>query len=382
MIAVVSLGLPSQSKAVGSSSSSSKSATKRTDNSISSVKETLCVYDGLTGTKLGSHRMEGGITAGLTADVTRGIFTSRQNKATTAAFAFGKEQPSMRFAAPEPLEAIRFSSDAMYIVAGGAGNGMVYLWETETGQMLAAFKAHYRKVTCLAFTEDDTVLVTGGEDAMVHFWDFTSLVMHGSGGANTSSSLLRTVSTCKTAISQVAVLGLAGTTSSVAIASLDHTVRVVQLHSGNQVFAATLPSSLLSVCLDMDNVYAGGSNGSVYLVKDFATSASANHVFTGHDGTVTCLRKTKPTELLSGSEDGTLRWWDTVTFAQLRVVKMEGACPVRGLDVLFDVDYVNDLVKRKRRDTLPLKKVKEAEQWDRPALLTNFESTPTRCFWE
>ncbi|KAH9258682.1 hypothetical protein BASA81_003184 [Batrachochytrium salamandrivorans] len=380
MIAVVSLGLPSQSKTV--TSSSSKSATKRTDNSISSVKETLCVYDCLTGTKLGSHRMEGGITAGLTADVARGIFTSRQNKATTAAFAFGKEQPSMRFAAPEPLEAIQFSSDAMYIVAGGLGNGMVYLWETETGQMLAAFKAHYRKVTCLAFTEDDTVLVTGGEDAMVHFWDFTSLVLHGSLGGNSSSSLLRTVSTCKTAISQVSMLGLAGTTSSLAIASLDHTVRVVQLHNGNQVFAATLPTSLLSVCLDMDNVYAGGSNGSVYLVKDFATSASANHVLTGHDGPVTCLRKIKPTELVSGSEDGTLRWWDTVTFAQLRMSKMEGACPVRGLVVLFDSDYVNDLVKRKRRDTQPLKKVKEAEQWDRPALLTNFESKPMVCFWE
>nr|XP_034897295.1 pre-rRNA-processing protein IPI3-like isoform X1 [Populus alba] len=39
-----------------------------------------------------------------------------------------------------------------------------------TGRLLKKWRAHYRTVTCLVFTEDDSLLVSGSEDVSVRVW--------------------------------------------------------------------------------------------------------------------------------------------------------------------------------------------------------------------
>jgi hypothetical protein len=109
MLAIASVGLPSGSSKSASSSSSS-------DISLNSKKETLCVYDASTGNKISSHRMEGPVTSGLTASPEHGVVTSRKGKATIATFAFGKEAPLLRFAAPEELGPMCFSAGKSNII--------------------------------------------------------------------------------------------------------------------------------------------------------------------------------------------------------------------------------------------------------------------------
>ena len=36
--------------------------------------------------------------------------------------------------------------------------------------MLRMFDAHYKPVTVVRFTADDALMISGGEDAMIHLW--------------------------------------------------------------------------------------------------------------------------------------------------------------------------------------------------------------------
>ena len=48
--------------------------------------------------------------------------------------------------------------------------GKIFLWNVTTGEQLRAWDAHFKKVTALRFTDDDSFLVSGGEDAVVNVW--------------------------------------------------------------------------------------------------------------------------------------------------------------------------------------------------------------------
>jgi WD40 repeat protein len=43
-------------------------------------------------------------------------------------------------------------------------------FQVATGSLLKKWRAHYRAVTCLVFTEDDSLLVSGSEDGSVRVW--------------------------------------------------------------------------------------------------------------------------------------------------------------------------------------------------------------------
>jgi pre-rRNA-processing protein IPI3 len=46
-----------------------------------------------------------------------------------------------------------------------------------TGRLLKKWRAHYRTVTCLVFTEDDSLLVSGSEDVSVRVWSLLVYVL-------------------------------------------------------------------------------------------------------------------------------------------------------------------------------------------------------------
>ncbi|XVE94913.1 hypothetical protein REPUB_Repub02eG0050700 [Reevesia pubescens] len=63
----------------------------------------------------------------------------------------------------EPIKPLAANSDGSYIVGGGS-SGDIYLW------LLKKWHAHYRGVTCLVFSEDDSLLISGSEDRCVRVW--------------------------------------------------------------------------------------------------------------------------------------------------------------------------------------------------------------------
>jgi len=61
------------------------------------------------------------------------------------------------------------------VVAAGARDGSIWLWDQASGRLLAHVRAHRERVPTLAFSPDGRVLVSGSWDGRVRFLDLTHL---------------------------------------------------------------------------------------------------------------------------------------------------------------------------------------------------------------
>uniref|UniRef100_A0A0D3ARI3 Uncharacterized protein n=2 Tax=Brassica oleracea TaxID=3712 RepID=A0A0D3ARI3_BRAOL len=59
--------------------------------------------------------------------------------------------------------ALEANMEGTYIVGGGA-SGDIFLWEVSSGKLLKKWHGHYQSVTCLLFSTDDSLLVSGSKD--------------------------------------------------------------------------------------------------------------------------------------------------------------------------------------------------------------------------
>ena len=71
---------------------------------------------------------------------------------------------------------LRFSPCGQYLAAGAWWHGglkktSICLWEVATGKNIATFKGHTTDVQCFAFSQDGTLLVSGGHDGAIYLWD-------------------------------------------------------------------------------------------------------------------------------------------------------------------------------------------------------------------
>ena len=71
---------------------------------------------------------------------------------------------------------LRFTPCGQYLVAGAWWKGglkktSICLWEVATGKNIATFKGHTTDVQCFTFSQDGTVLASGGHDGAIYLWD-------------------------------------------------------------------------------------------------------------------------------------------------------------------------------------------------------------------
>ncbi|MCY3741013.1 MAG: WD40 repeat domain-containing protein [Candidatus Poribacteria bacterium] len=71
-----------------------------------------------------------------------------------------------------------FSPCGRYLAAGAWWKGglkktSICLWEVATGKNIATFWGHTTDVQCFAFSQDGTLLVSGGHDGAIYLWDLT-----------------------------------------------------------------------------------------------------------------------------------------------------------------------------------------------------------------
>ena len=69
-----------------------------------------------------------------------------------------------------------FSPCGRYLAAGAWWKGglkktSICLWEVATGENIATFKGHTTDVQCFTFSQDGTLLVSGGHDGAIYLWD-------------------------------------------------------------------------------------------------------------------------------------------------------------------------------------------------------------------
>ncbi len=66
--------------------------------------------------------------------------------------------------------ALAFSPDGRILATAG-GNGLIRLWDPDTGDQRIALTGHAGEVLCLAFAPDGRTLASAGEDQVIRLWD-------------------------------------------------------------------------------------------------------------------------------------------------------------------------------------------------------------------
>ena len=87
----------------------------------------------------------------------------------------------MTFPQPEGSQrpiTLCFSPCGEYLASGawwqpGLQKVPIRLWEVASGENIATFWSHTTDVQCFAFSQDGTLLVSGGHDGAIYLWDLT-----------------------------------------------------------------------------------------------------------------------------------------------------------------------------------------------------------------
>uniref|UniRef100_A0A3Q4GG66 WD repeat-containing protein 18 n=1 Tax=Neolamprologus brichardi TaxID=32507 RepID=A0A3Q4GG66_NEOBR len=183
-----------------------------------------------------------------------------------------------------------------------------------TGKLQSVLSRHYQDVTCLKFTDDSSHFVSGGKDNLALVWSLSSVVQLDVSHAPEPRHIMSRHSLPITDLH----CGLMGAQARVATASLDQTVKVWELSSGELLLSILFDVEIMSVTFDPAEyfVFCGGSDGNIFQVS-LCSQVSLNMV--------TCLSVSMDgTLLLSGSHDETVRLWDIQSKQSIRCLTHKG----------------------------------------------------------
>jgi WD40 repeat protein len=165
---------------------------------------------------------------------------------------------------------VSFSPNGQWIAF--AQGSTLRVWDVVTGSQQCIMEGHSDTATCIAFSPDNTTIVSGSQDSTLRVWD-----------ASTGAEGL--VMTGHTA--SVNALALAPDGQTIVSASDDGTLRVWDVLSGTQLRVVDADSGALSCVAfspDGATIASSAENGTIQLWS--AISGSPQHALKGHSGGV------------------------------------------------------------------------------------------------
>ncbi|XP_012921454.2 WD repeat-containing protein 18 isoform X1 [Heterocephalus glaber] len=245
-----------------------------------------------------------------------------------------KDQLQQKIMCPGPVTCVTTAPNGLYVLAGIGEN--IYLWEVSTGNLLVILSRHYQDVSCLKFTGDSSHFVSGSKDCLVLAWSLWSVLQVDPSRIPAP----RHVWSHHTLPVTDVHCGFGGPLARVATASLDQTVKLWEISSGELLLSVLFDVGIMAVTMDLaeHHMFCGGSDGSVFQVdlctrppqpvqreRSFQPEQDPGKVFRGHRNQVTCLSvSTDGSVLLSGSHDETVRLWDVQSKQCIRTVTLKG----------------------------------------------------------
>ncbi|XP_067944450.1 WD repeat-containing protein 18-like [Watersipora subatra] len=245
-----------------------------------------------------------------------------------------KDSKQARIVLPDKASALAITRDGHYCVAAIAEN--VYVWQINSGKLLAKASAHYQPVKCLCLSDDGSMLLTAGEDAVLHCWSLARLV------DQTDSTAVEPVwssTNHSLAITDLCV-GCIGARSRVVSLSVDQSCRLTDMYTGKEVARFLFDVVLTRVCMSacQSCLYVSTVTGVIHkLSLHRQVQTHEHHVllndnndlsqsFIGHLKEVTCLVLSMDgVTLASGSKDMTVRLWHTPSSQCIRTLPHKGA---------------------------------------------------------
>ncbi|KAI3727036.1 hypothetical protein L1987_66844 [Smallanthus sonchifolius] len=226
---------------------------------------------------------------------------------------------SLRSYSAEAIEPVSSTKDGIYL-AGGATSGNVYLWEVIDGKLLKTWHAHNSPLTCLAFSDDSSLLISGSEDGSIVVWPMISLL------DETNSCSFHTPLSVLTAHKSfiTGLLPSSNISNSVFVSSsLDGSCKAWDIVKGTLLQTWVFPQPIAATVLDPAErfLFSGCADGRIFmspfdvgLMKEPTVDSEELKVeLTGHNckESITALTFSR-SGLISSSEDSTACLWDIV----------------------------------------------------------------------
>ncbi|CAH2064730.1 unnamed protein product [Thlaspi arvense] len=254
-------------------------------------------------------------------------------------WSWNKPQVEVRSFPVESIKALAANSEGSYIVGGGT-SGDIYLWEVETGKLLKKWHGHYRSVTCLVFSGDDSLLVSGSQDGSVRVWSLIRLFddfQRQQGGTLYEHNF----SEHTMPVTDI-VIDYGGCNALIVSASEDRTCKVWSLSKGKLLRNIIFPSAINALSLDPGGsvFYAGSTDSKIYIgainsTSDYGTQVLGSVSERYFPKAVTCLAYCADGNLLiSGSEDGAICVWDPKSRRPVRTFSHGKGSPVNNIQVV------------------------------------------------
>ncbi|KAJ0985016.1 hypothetical protein J5N97_003372 [Dioscorea zingiberensis] len=287
----------------------------------SSVDAGIACWDLSSGAERLRHRPCASSPGGFIA-VGRGRFLAASqlpdHSSSTSApiffFSWDKPQVEVRSFPVELIGPLLSNSDGSYIFGGGS-SGSIYLWEVFSGKLLNKWNAHYRSVTCLTLSDDESMLISGSVDGCIRVWSL--LMMFDEMGKEAVRNLY-VYSFLEHTLRVTDIVSGHGLCNSIIVSSSeDRTCKIWSLSKGRLLRTVSLPAIVNAIAMDPGEhtFYAGCRDGKIYIVAlNAECNPDSSHgmfimgSFTEHRKAVTCLAfSTDGITVVSGSEDATVR---------------------------------------------------------------------------
>lgn len=197
------------------------------------------------------------------------------------------------------LSSAEFSRNGELIYSLGS-NGMVCVWQSDSGRLVKSLEGHRDQVSCFAFSPSGQEIVTGAHDGTLKLWN------------RKTSSLLRTMTAEVPGITSCAfspdgatiITGLADGNLKLWDYKTEKLIRVFDDHVGKVYCCDFSP--------DGRQIVSGGDDATVKLWD--VKSGTVLHTFEGHrEAVVCCSFAPDGKEVLTGGSDNILCLWNLQT---------------------------------------------------------------------
>lgn len=238
------------------------------------------------------------------------IFAVQRDKALWHVWPLGQKKPAYRASLPEKMTAMVFSNDGSICVAGSP-TGSIYVWLMGTGSLLRCWPAHFRAVTQLLLSHDESFLISASADSTVNVYNFADVF------SELAPKPFHSWAGHALSVTSLAQLPGRALQQTVITASLDRSVRLWDVGTGSPVSTFTLPSGVNEVAAGhgAGEIFCACANGEIrsILTSCRASDTAAIH-FKGHTGAVSGVAvNADGSRLVSCSDADKVRVWETRT---------------------------------------------------------------------